>query len=105
MADPSDYLTVRVFDSDEECVLIVQGELDVLSSGELRDKLAGIRAQRVVVELSELTFLDASGLSALVEARRRSERNGSSLEIRGASGLVRRVFELAELGHLLTGPR
>lgn len=81
------------------------GELDLSSARCTCEALAAIRAPAIVVDLSELSYLDASGLSALVVARRRLALAGRRLTIRGARGGVRRVFEVTDLAHLLCDGR
>ncbi|MGH9087408.1 MAG: STAS domain-containing protein [Acidimicrobiales bacterium] len=56
----------------------------------------------VVVDLTELTFMDSSGTAALLAARQKVTDAGHGFVIRGASGFVRRVFDLSGLGYLLS---
>ncbi len=78
------------------------GELDLASTPELANRLVAIAGSTVILDLSDLTFIDARGLAALVEARHRIEGQGDRLELRGAQGLVARVFEICGLAHLLS---
>lgn len=82
-------------------VLHLRGELDVGGVGQLRDAFAALDGSGVVVDLSELAFLDASGLNALLEARRLFGTGGRNLELRGATGIVRRIFEVTSMSHYL----
>jgi len=79
------------------------GELDLASNPELADRLVAIAGSAVILDLSELTFIDASGLAVLLDAKQRIEMQGDRLELRGARGLVARVFEICGLVHLLSG--
>src|SRR5215207_1881894 len=86
-------------------VVRVAGELDTATAGLLEDglSLASVMpGDRVVVDFSRLTFMDAAGLRAVVAAHERRVAAGTGgLVIRGASGIVRRVFELTGLTVLL----
>jgi ABC-type transporter Mla MlaB component len=59
------------------------------------------RVRTVVADLTNLEFLDSTGLSALLVARHRVALLGARLDIHGASGAARRVFEAAGLEDVL----
>jgi anti-anti-sigma factor len=83
--------------SDEvEAVLVARGEIDIATVDDLRRGLrrliesAGDRA--VVVDLAEVTFLDSSGLEALVRAQ--SADVTRRLTLRHPTIAVRRLLEV-----------
>lgn len=96
---PDFAMTVRSEGVDHE--LRLTGELDIASARCVRRALARIGGRRVVLDVSGLHFIDAAGLSVIARATRSRDGSGSSLTLRGARGLVRRVIEIGELGHLL----
>ena len=62
----------------------------------------------VAVDLAEVTFMDSTGLTTLMDAHLQAQRNGWSFAVRRpshavrrASPAVRRVFELAGVTRLL----
>lgn len=76
----------------------LSGEIDLSNASDLERLLCDVIDQGpVVVELSGLEFLDSTGLSALIVARRRADRLGTGLGLAGARGAVRRVLEITEL--------
>lgn len=78
----------------------VSGDVDISCSSELRERLlAALEAPRarLILDLSEVTFMDASGLGALMAARRRSMLLGGGVRLVGASPPVRRVLEASGL--------
>lgn len=79
----------------------LEGELDAGSAPSLKDHLVDIAGSTVEVDLSGLRFIDVRGLRGLQAAKLEVEANGHELRIVGASGAVRRVFELADLTALL----
>ncbi|MFL5850345.1 MAG: STAS domain-containing protein [Solirubrobacteraceae bacterium] len=83
--------------------LALRGEIDLVSGPEVRASIAGLCAQGldVVVDVSRVTFLDSSGLRALVGASQDAARAGCRLEIRGARGDVLHTFGLAGLSEHL----
>jgi anti-anti-sigma factor len=55
----------------------------------------------VALDLAEVTFMDSTGLTTLMDAHIAAESNGAAFEIRRASPAVRRVFDLAGVARLL----
>lgn len=84
-------------------MLVLHGELDIATAPELVEILHRMRRQNhaVVLDLAEITFMDSTGLTTLMDAHLAAEGNGWSFEIRRASPAVRRVFDLAGVGRLL----
>lgn len=93
---------IELTNSGDRQVVRLVGELDLAYAGPVRAALVGIAGPEVVVDLSDLTFIDASGLSALVAARGQMATEGHRLLLVGAGSAVRRVFELTGLADLLT---
>ncbi|MEU6080002.1 STAS domain-containing protein [Streptomyces sp. NPDC047108] len=83
-----------------QSVVELRGELDILNIpgiSDYLDVLTGGHQPHIVLDMREVSFLDASGLAMLVRARRRAtERNGRlSIVIRDPA--VSRVLRLAHL--------
>jgi anti-sigma B factor antagonist len=55
----------------------------------------------VALDLAEVTFMDSTGLTTLMDAHLAARNNGWTFEIRRPSPAVKRVFELAGVGRLL----
>jgi len=86
-------------------VVRVAGELDAATAGLLDDglSLASVMAgDRLVVDVSRLSFMDVAGVRVMAAAHERRVAAGScGLVVRGASGIVRRVLEVTGLTVLL----
>jgi anti-sigma B factor antagonist len=79
------------------------GEVDLATVKELERALLEARESRtgaVLVDLTGCTFLDSSGLRALVETRRRLERASRRLALVLSTPAVLRVFQLTALDHV-----
>jgi anti-anti-sigma factor len=76
--------------------LHVRGQLDLLARGVFAEALAwAARLPRPVeVDLGKIDFIDGTGVSMLVEARRRALSAGRGLTIVAASRCVRRLIEI-----------
>lgn len=81
-------------------VVTVRGEVDIATSPQLRaaiERALDRGAQRVLVDLRDVPFLDSSGLGVLVAGHRRSRERGGELAIVCAEGPVMRVFAITGL--------
>ncbi|MGH8980571.1 MAG: STAS domain-containing protein [Acidimicrobiales bacterium] len=101
--DGSGHLHLDVRRDGASYVVRLSGELDIVDADRLHAALHAIGAAAVVADLSNLKFLDGAGLSALVSARHRWQAEGHTFTVRGAEGMVRRVFEITGQGELLDG--
>ena len=85
-------------------MVILKGEVDLESSPSAREILlrsvAG--AEKVLVDLSGVTYIDSSGVASLVEALQASKKNGTRFGLAAASEPTRRVLELARLDKVFT---
>jgi anti-anti-sigma factor len=61
--------------------------------------LGAIRAPRVVFDLAGVTRVDSVGLGMLHIAKDTIIEAGSRLSLQGATGMVRRLFELTDVDH------
>jgi anti-anti-sigma factor len=76
--------------------LKLSGELDIASIGPIRasiDALVATRPERVVVDLTELRFLDSSGLSLLLVIADQV----AEVELRNPSAMIRKIIDLTGL--------
>ena len=76
----------------------VRGELDLAAVGELEAALeAAIRESEgaFVIDLTDVGFIDSTGLSSLLRARALLGREDRALAVVCPHGPVRRVFELS----------
>jgi anti-sigma B factor antagonist len=86
-------------------VVAASGEVDMLTAGRLREgvaeagRVAG--AGPVIVDLSQVSFLDSSGIQALLDGYHTAMVAGGTLTVRGAHGTVARVLEIVGLDRML----
>lgn len=84
--------------------LLLAGELDAATVPQLElalDQAADAGAEQIVVDLERLTFIDSTGLQALVACQRRFDGFGPALVIRRPRAAVARIFALVGLDKLL----
>jgi anti-sigma B factor antagonist len=85
-------------------VLTVSGELDIATAPVLRDRLTAAidaGAQRLVIDLSAISFLDSVALATIVHAKQRLPENGKMALAVDPSSYVMLVFESGGLPKVL----
>jgi anti-sigma B factor antagonist len=81
-------------------VVSVNGEIDVHTGPALRDHLLAALAQGddlLVVDLSQVSFLDSSGLGVLVTVHKRARLTDGELRIAGCRQPVATIFQITAL--------
>ncbi|MCY1144223.1 STAS domain-containing protein [Actinoplanes sp. Pm04-4] len=94
--------------SDGSVHLSVVGEIDIATVEDFEEALARAiaidGAPRVVVDFSEVTFCDSSGLAALDRCCEQASHRGLQLRLVRPQRGVRRLLELTGLLEALTRP-
>ena len=92
-------------DSDPpRTVVWVAGDHDIATQGYLADALDRAVSPGdvdIVIDLSGVTFMDASTIEVIVGAHNRLRADSRSLSIRAPSADARRMFEVCELAFLI----
>lgn len=104
--DPGGVLRGRLDRSDGEARLSLAGEFDLAALEGFRSLYADTARDgpgRIVIDLRAITFIDSSGIRALLEARTNST-GAYDLVVLDGSGPVRRTLELVGLDDLLHDP-
>ena len=81
-------------------IVWAHGEIDVATTPDLVEELAGAVGSprcRVIVDLTQVTFMDSTGFNALVHARRTAEAGNGEVRLVGASGMVLKVLRITGL--------
>jgi anti-anti-sigma factor len=89
--------SVHVTSEDGVAWLALRGELDMSVTDLLTESITTFEEDglaSIVLDLRDLTFVDSSGLHAILDAWRRAEANGHQLRVVGVSQAARRVFEV-----------
>ena len=90
--------------SDDVVTVSVTGDFDLYTCPAVRraiDEALTSAPRSVEVDLTDVHFLDSSGIALLLGGRRDAEARGVGYRVRGADGAVRRVLEFTGvLAHL-----
>ncbi|MEV0002839.1 STAS domain-containing protein [Micromonospora sp. NPDC050980] len=88
--------------------LRLAGELDLSTAGELNaviDRLVAGGRRELLLDLTELTFCDSTGIAAFVRGDNLVAADGGWLRLTGASGPVARVLQVTGLAEVLAHRR
>ncbi len=110
--DARDGTVVRVETTADEAIAFFSGELDITGAKHLREVLDRLehpsaeddngKVGRVVLEMSECSFMDSSGLSALIGAHKRFAEADIDFVIRQPVEKVYRVFDMTGMTSVFT---
>ena len=89
--------------NDMAAVVALKGRLDLLSAPALKAQLAAAvtATPHLVIDLGDVSFIDSSGLGALISGLRSARGAGGDLRIAKPSDQARTILELTTLDRVL----
>ncbi len=94
-------LSIETRTRDNAHIIDVRGEVDLYSSPRMRkcifDAIKQHRPESLVIELTQVTYMDSSGIATLVEGLQLSKKYQTQFKLVGLSQFVLEVFQLARL--------
>ena len=102
--DPSGVLFEAHIERDPELLVIVRGEIDLSTVAEFSAVLdVAIReTSRLVIDFSQTSFMDSTGLSVLVALHRQLGQDRGAIVLRAPSDFVRRALTVSGVDDLVT---
>ena len=86
--EPMTHISIDIREAGERVVVAVAGEIDLATAPLLEGALRWYTECDVIVDLSAVTLLDASGLTVLIRTRKRLRQTGHTLRTTGERGGV-----------------
>lgn len=86
--------------SSELSIVIPEGEIDMGSSGELRQVLQKIiknKTNVIIISLEDASYIDSSGIATIIEALKKIEKYNGKLRLVINTNKIWNVFKLARL--------
>lgn len=83
----------------------LRGRMEFTDHDRLRDIVALLdapAANRFVVDMSELSFIDSAGLGMLLILQEEADQKNVKMIVRGPQGDVRRSLDLAKIAEIIT---
>lgn len=86
-------------EGDGQLIIQLEGDVDLEHCNTVRKLLLGSvqRGKDLLIDMSQVTYLDSSGVASLLEALQIATRNGTAFKLFSTSAQAMRVFELARL--------
>jgi anti-anti-sigma factor len=88
----------------DRATVALRGELDLSGVDRAREAMEQAQAggvTLVILNLSELDFIDSTGLEVILRAARRAHDSGGRLVVRSPSRYVRRLLEMTAIDQSL----
>ena len=85
---------------DRPNVLPLEGEIDLHISPNVTASLSTMiekKPKQLIVDLSRVTYIDSSGLAALIQGMQNAEEYGGKFALAGLQETIRTIFEIARL--------
>jgi anti-sigma B factor antagonist len=92
------------FESTSVAVVSLKGRLDLLSAGAFKSALSQLVSQgrpKLLVDLGDVSFVDSSGLGAIIGGLKAARQAGGDLRIARPRDQARTVLELTTLDRVL----
>ncbi|HOK43745.1 MAG TPA: STAS domain-containing protein [Thermoclostridium caenicola] len=83
-----------------EKLVFLRGEIDIYSAPDFRENLfqaIGDCKEDIVLDCSELSYIDSMGLGIMVAALKRAKQNDSNVRIRNPKPNVKKLFKITGL--------
>jgi anti-sigma B factor antagonist len=93
-------MEIEVMKTNAVTVVAPQGDLDLATADKVKRTLTDLvdaGQPRLLMDLSQVTYVDSSGLGALVAAMKHARAAGGDLRLCGLQEDVRAIFEMTRL--------
>jgi anti-sigma B factor antagonist len=98
LSDEPNGFTIDVETRPEMTVISVAGELDLMYAGRVEEHLREseqVEGRMIVLDLSGLAFIDSTGISVLLRAYLRAQKEGRRLVLLPGPPFVQKVFSVS----------
>ena len=96
-------MTMEVSVQNKQVRVALFGSIYVADAARLLENLLGFTDRghtTFLIDLSEVDYIDSSGLGTLLAIQKRARKNEGGVVIKGMHGLVKEVFELTRMEQL-----
>ena len=99
MAEPSSVIR-GIEQRGNATVVTVAGDVDLQQATVFQQQMLGLLDRKpplVVIDLTDVPYMDSSGVASLVKVLSRSKKQNTSLKLAGLNPRVRGIFEITRL--------
>jgi anti-anti-sigma factor len=97
-------LRVDVHDRPGHALIVAMGEIDIGTADQVADAVSAALSagqKRVLLDFAQVTFIDSSGLAALVKAHREADAGGATLALVQPTPQTLKLIQVLGLDQLL----
>lgn len=93
-------MEIKQRSNNDVIILDIEGEIDLYNAPEIKDiinQLIEDQKYNVIINLEKVTYIDSSGIGALISSLSNLKKYQGGLKIINVYASVRKVFELTKL--------
>lgn len=97
-------IIIEVKDKELEVEVKVSGEIDAYTAPKLKEKIYSFsekNGMKMVIDLSEVSYMDSTGLGVFVGVFKNIRSNDGELKLVGLSSRLTRLFEITGLADII----
>jgi len=96
-------MTYKITEEDNISTIFLDGEIDMDKTDEVKGAIFPVidSGKNVALNLSNVQYMDSSGISVLIESHQKSLEKGTKLIIKDVSKSVLKVIMMAKLEQIL----
>lgn len=97
-------LQIELADHGPQITVYVSGEIDIYTAPDLKSNLLPLtkeKGKEVTVDLSNVNYMDSTGIGVFISALKSTKENESSLELVNLQATVLRLFEITGLNEIM----
>ena len=94
---------IREERTSDVLICVLDGEVNINTSPDLRkefDTIIRNNEKKVLIDFSNVSYIDSSGLATLIEMLQRLRKSGGAMRLASMSQKVKNVFEITKLAKL-----
>lgn len=91
-------LKVDLRKEEETLFVDLQGDLDINSNKELKEKVNSVEGvKKIIINCENLSYVDSTGLGAFISIYKHIKEKGEGLVIRGLKPHIKKIFLITDL--------
>lgn len=97
-------LDIQLQEEQQKNIVFLSGEVDVYTASKLKESLTPLAEQEnkeLVVDLSNINYIDSTGLGIFIGALKATEKSNSTLKLTGLNERVKKLFEITGLNEVI----
>lgn len=102
MLDPPLAFTTLPGDREDTTILRLTGPLTLQNLFAFQEHFRALKSQRLIVDMTEVQYIDSAGLGLLMNGYAGAERNGRAFVLAGVTPRVHTLLELTRVHTVLT---